>query len=116
MAKAIRSGNPARRAAAAAPSPVPVRQTRPVDYIDQPLPGVTSDHPAVVSHLQDARSRYAVRLEYLDALHAAGQALEAAQVELDARVSAARSHGLSWADIGDTLGLDRETARRRWTH
>jgi len=82
-----------------------------VDYIDEPLPGVGGS-PAGVR--QDAPSRYAQRLERLEALRDVAGDLDKLESRFRAEMARARAVGLSWADIGSTLGVDRETARRRW--
>lgn len=53
----------------------------------------------------------------VDALHlieAAAQAYARTRRELDAAVTAGRSTGLSWADVGRAVGITRQSARERW--
>lgn len=88
-----------------------MRQTeRVADYENVPLPDLVEP----VGALSAARAHYAARLDALDALGVSSEAFARAQAELAESVRAARLAGLSWADIGGALGLDRETARRRW--
>lgn len=88
-------------------------QAAPVDYIDEPLPGIAP--PVIGTPRGSVRAALAARVMRLSDLENAAHAVEAAQVTLSLAVADARDAGLSWADIGDALGLDRETVRRRWT-
>jgi DNA-directed RNA polymerase specialized sigma24 family protein len=108
----IRSGNPQKRAASAAHLGGSVRHTEAVNFIDQPLPGMRAEEPK-----SDERSaaRDLVRLvESIEALELAAGAVQSASQDLAEAVGSARLAGLSWASIGQALGLDRETARRRF--
>lgn len=54
-----------------------------------------------------------------DALVAAGDAaeqLDVAEANLEATVARALHWGASWAQIGDTLGVTRQSAHRRFRH
>lgn len=90
-----------------------MRQTRPVEYIDEPLPGIAP--PVIGTPRGSVRQSLAARLVHLEQLESRARAVEDAQILLSGAVADARDAGISWADIGDALGLDRETARRRWT-
>lgn len=52
----------------------------------------------------------------LGALSAASLTLRNAESRLDAAVVNARESGLSWAQIGATLGISRQSAHERWGH
>lgn len=90
-----------------------MRQTRAVDYSDEPLPGLAP--PVIGTPRGSVRETLAARLAHLEQLEAGARQVEESQLTLSLAVSAARADGVSWADIGDALGLDRETARRRWS-
>lgn len=107
-----RSGNPAIRAAYGTQSGHGLRDTGAVDYIDEPLPDMPE--PAPSQYLAGSRAQYAARVAALDALWEASAAVRTAQEDLGTAVSSARRLGLSWASVAETLGLDRETARRRF--
>jgi len=54
-----------------------------------------------------------------DALNAAGTAasqLRVAETNLDDAVARALHWGASWTQIGDTLGVTRQSAHRRYRH
>lgn len=54
-----------------------------------------------------------------DALTAAGAAaerLDTAEADLEATIARALHWGASWAQIGDTLGVTRQSAHRRFRH
>jgi hypothetical protein len=104
-----RSGNPAIRAASSSR----IGQASPVDYFDEPLPGISP--PVIGTPRGSVRAALAARVMRLSELENAAHGVEQAQLTLSRAVADARDAGLSWADIGDALGLDRETARRRWT-
>ena len=55
----------------------------------------------------------------VDALTAAGTAAErlhAAESDIEATVARALHWGATWAQIGDTLGVTRQSAHRRFRH
>lgn len=108
-----RPQNPQNRGTVRQTSSTPVRDPEPVNYTDEPLPGLA---PPVIGTPRGAvRVALAQRVMRLSDLENAAVAVEAAQLVLSEAVCSAREAGLSWADIGDALGLDRETARRRWS-
>ena len=47
-------------------------------------------------------------------VEAAANAVEQAKLRLDAAVALARSSGASWADIGRSTGMTRQSAQERW--
>lgn len=49
-------------------------------------------------------------------LMAASHLALGAQVQLDLVVSDARASGMTWAEIGNTLGCSRQNAQQRWGH
>jgi hypothetical protein len=109
-----RSGNPAIRAGARGPSAARPVQNEPVTaYEKVPLPGILP--PTLGVPRGKGREVLALRLAQLEALEAAARAIDDAQLALALQVASAREAGVSWHDIGDAVGLDRETVRRRFT-
>jgi hypothetical protein len=84
-----------------------------MDYVNDPLPGIAP--PVLGTPRGSVRQSLAARLVHLEELEAAAARVEDAQLVLSNAVVSARQAGLSWAEVGDALGLDRETARRRWS-
>lgn len=80
-------------------------------FQDVPLPSMPADPPVPkLSRREAAR----VMAEHFEALERASDAVEAARDSLADVVSVARRAGFSWQDVGEALGIDRETARRRY--
>lgn len=52
----------------------------------------------------------------LAALARAAASVKRAESSLDASIITAREAGLSWAQIGVTLGMSRQSAHERWGH
>lgn len=52
----------------------------------------------------------------LSELSLASLTLQQAESHVDAAVVRAREAGLSWAQIGATLGISRQSAHERWGH
>src|SRR3954462_3917735 len=76
-----------------------------------PNPGVLADYAA--SYVDDD---YLRRTDPLTMLRL-GEAVRIALRAYDERcVYAARSAGASWQEIGDTLGMARQNAQRRYSH
>lgn len=50
----------------------------------------------------------------LEAVRRAAEDRRAAELNLDHAVAAARKVGSSWAEIGDAVGISRQSAHERW--
>jgi hypothetical protein len=57
-----------------------------------------------------------LRLDALTATGIAAERLQAAETDLEATVARALHWGASWAQIGDSLGVTRQSAHRRFRH
>ena len=57
-----------------------------------------------------------LRTDALTAARTAAERLEAAEADLEATIARALHWGASWAQIGDTLGVTRQSAHRRFRH
>lgn len=57
-----------------------------------------------------------LRTDALTAAEAAAERLDAAESDLEATIARALHWGASWAQIGDTLGVTRQSAHRRFRH
>ncbi len=67
-----------------------------------------------LSSFQDARHRASVgTLGMLRLLDPTATALRAYERQV---VAAARAEGKTWQEIGDALGVPRQTAHRKWSH
>lgn len=56
------------------------------------------------------------RTDALTAASTAAERLDAAVADLEATVARALHWGASWAQVGDTLGVTRQSAHRRFRH
>ena len=65
------------------------------------------------THFND---RDQLRSDALTAADAAATRLRTADNDLEAAVARALHWGASWAQIGDTLGVTRQSAHRRFRH
>lgn len=80
-------------------------------------PAATAPLPPLDDYLRSAlRARYRQRVGPLGLL----RLLEPIRIGLRAYerqlVAQARSDGASWQEVGDALGVPRQTAHRRWNH
>lgn len=82
--------------------------------IHDPDPSPHGDAPAEVEDTLHREWIGHLEPQTLTAVRLEAQALEAAQVRLNAAVSAARQSGASWADIGAAVGITRQSAHERW--
>jgi len=57
-----------------------------------------------------------LRLDALTATATAAERLKAAEADLETAVARALHWGASWAQIGDSLGVTRQSAHRRFRH
>ncbi len=57
-----------------------------------------------------------LRLDALTATDAAASQLRTAEADLESAVARALHWGATWAQIGDTLGVTRQSAHRRYRH
>lgn len=57
-----------------------------------------------------------LRLDALTATGTAAERLQAAESDLETTVARALHWGASWAQIGDALGVTRQSAHRRFRH
>lgn len=80
-------------------------------FEDVPLPGTSGPD---LDHKLSRREAARVKAEHFDRLERAAEALERVREALALDVASARAEGLSWQDVGEALGIDRETARRRF--
>lgn len=60
------------------------------------------------------RSEHAFSMDALVEVEAAARAAAEAKLRLDAAVGLARHGGASWADIGRSAGMTRQSAQERW--
>lgn len=85
-----------------------------VDSVADPEGALLPDGSTVDEMALQEWEAHMAPLTAADTIREAAQQANDARRHLDDAVQAARSHGLSWADIGRAAGITRQSARERW--